>query len=95
MQIKNMQIFLNNDLHQSKLDYPTFPAILKFSMKHLNSIKIFQINLGMTTNFNTNQQIIKVKTKVNRPKVAKETSSGSTRLFQRTSPATSVDISLF
>ena len=33
-------------------------------------------------------QKIKMKTKLNRPKIAKETSSGSTRLFQRTSPTT-------
>ena len=49
----------------------------------------------MTTNFNTNDQIKKMKTKVNRPKIAKETSSGSTRLFQRTSPTTSVNIYFF
>ena len=36
-----------------------------------------------------------MKTKVNRPKLAKETSSGSTHLFQRTSPTTSVNISFF
>ena len=35
-----LQIFLNNYLYQSRLDYLTFPAILKFSMKHLNTIKI-------------------------------------------------------
>ena len=35
----------------------------------------------MTTNFNTNHQIMKMKTKVNCPKIAKETSSGSTLLF--------------
>ena len=35
-----LQIFLNSYLYQSKLDYLTFPAILKFSMKHLNTIKI-------------------------------------------------------
>ena len=33
--------------------------------------------------------------KVNRPKIAKEISSGSTPLFQRTSPTTSVNISFF
>ena len=49
----------------------------------------------MTTNFNTNHQIMKMKTKVNRPKIAKEISSGSTRLSQRTSPTTSVNISFF
>ena len=40
----------------------------------------------MTTNFNTNHQLMKMKAKVNRPKIAKETSSGST-----TSPKTSVN----
>ena len=49
----------------------------------------------MATNFNTNHQIMKIKTKVNRPKIAKETSSGLTHLFQRTSPTTSVNISFF
>ena len=39
-QSNHLQIFLNNYLFQSKLDYLTFPAILKFSMKHLNTIKI-------------------------------------------------------
>ena len=34
-----LQIFLNSYLYQSKLDYLTFPAILTFSMKHLNTIK--------------------------------------------------------
>ena len=48
----------------------------------------------MTTDFNTNHQITKMKTEVNRPKIAKEI-SGSTRLFQRTSPTTSVNISFF
>ena len=36
-----------------------------------------------------------MKAKGNRPKIAKETSSGSTRLFQRTSAPTSVNISFF
>ena len=49
----------------------------------------------MTTNFNTNHQIMKMKTKVNCPKIAKETSSSSTSLFQRTSPATSVNVPFF
>ena len=40
----------------------------------------------MTTNFSRNHQIMKMKTKVNRPKIAKETSSDSARLFQRTPP---------
>ena len=44
----------------------------------------------MTTNFNANHEIMKMKTKVNCPKIAKEILSGSTRVFQRTSPATSV-----
>ena len=30
-------IFLNNYIYQLKLDYLTFPAILKFFMKHLNT----------------------------------------------------------
>ena len=59
--------------------------------KHYQNI----LNLGMTTNFNTNHQIMKMKTKVNRPKITKEISSGSTRLSQRTSPTTSVNISFF
>ena len=80
-------------LYQSKLDYLTFPAILIFSMKHLNTIKISQIYLGMTTNLNINRQITNVKTKLNRPKLAKETSSGSIHFFQN-SP-TSVNISFF
>ena len=46
----------------------------------------------MTTHFNKNHQIMKMKTKANRPKIAKETSFGSTRLFQRTSSTTSVNI---
>ena len=46
----------------------------------------------MTTNFNTNHQIMKMK---NRPKIAKETSPGLTCLFQRKSPTTSVNISFF
>ena len=44
-----LQIFSSNYLNQSKLDCLTFPAIPKFSIKHLNTI-----NLGMTTNFNPN-----------------------------------------
>ena len=80
-------------LYQSKLDYLTFPAILIFSMKHLNTIKISQIYLGMTTDLNINRQITNVKTKLNRPKLAKETSSGSIHFFQN-SP-TSVNISFF
>ena len=80
-------------LYQSKLDYLTFPAILIFSMKHLNTIKISQIYLGMTTNLNINRQITNVKTKLNRPKLAKETLSGSIHFFQN-SP-TSVNISFF
>ena len=63
--------------------------------KHYQNILNQYGNMGMTTNFNTNQQIMKMKTKVNRPKVAKEISSGSTHLFQRTSPTTSVNISFF
>ena len=74
-------IFLKSYLYQSNLDYPTFPAILKFSMKHINTIKISLINLCMTTNFNTNHQITKMKTNVNRSKIAKETSPGSSHLF--------------
>ena len=35
----------------------------------------------MTTKNNTNHQIIKMKTEVNRLKIAKEALSGSTRLF--------------
>ena len=62
-------------------------------MKHLNTIKISQIYLGMTTNLNINRQITNVKTKLNRPKLAKETSSGSIHFFQN-SP-TSVNISFF
>ena len=46
----------------------------------------------MTTNFNTNHQIMTIKAKVNRPKIAEETSSGSTCLFQRTFLTTSVNI---
>ena len=49
----------------------------------------------MTTNYNTNHQIMKMKTEVNRLKIAKETSSGSTHLFQRMSPITLVNISFF
>ena len=45
----------------------------------------------MTTKFNTNHQITKMKTKLNRPKIAKET----TRLFQGTPPTTLVNISFF
>ena len=48
----------------------------------------------MTTNFNRNHEITKMKTKVKRPKIAKETSSGLARLFQRTCTTTSVHISL-
>ena len=76
-----LQIFCNNDLYQWKLDYLTFPNILKFSMKHLNTIKISQIDLGMTTNCNTNPQIMKTKTEVNPQKITKETPSGSARFF--------------
>ena len=50
---------------------------------YTNTIKISQINLGMTTNFNTNHQIRKMKTEV------KETTSSSTCLFQ---PAVSNNI---
>ena len=39
----------------------------------------------MTTNYNANHQIMKTKTEVNRLKIAKETASDSTRLFQRIS----------
>ena len=46
----------------------------------------------MTTNYNTNHQLMKMKTEVYRLKIAKET-SGSTRLFQRMSPRTLVNIS--
>ena len=38
--------------------------------------------MGMITNYNANHQIMKMKTDVNRLKIAKETSSGLTRLFQ-------------
>ena len=49
---------------------------------------LYQLKLDYLTFpaiFNTNHQIMKMKAKLNRPKIAKETSSGSTRLFQRTS----------
>ena len=35
-----LQISLNNYLYQLKLDYINFPGILKFFMKHLNTIKM-------------------------------------------------------
>ena len=56
-----LQTFSNSYLYQSKLDYLTFPVILKFSMKHLNTIKISSIRLGMTTNINTNHQVTKMQ----------------------------------
>ena len=40
-----LQTFSNSYLYQSKLDYLTFPVILEFSMKHLNTIKISSIRL--------------------------------------------------
>ena len=49
----------------------------------------------MTTNSNTNHQLTKMKTKVNRPNNAKETSNGSTHLFQSTSPTTLTNISFY
>ena len=49
----------------------------------------------MATNYNANHNIMKMKTKVNRLKIVKETSSISTHLFQRTSPTTMVNTSLF
>ena len=49
----------------------------------------------MTTNYNTNHQIMKMKTEVNRQKIAKEASSGSIHLSQRMSLTTSVNISFF
>ena len=49
----------------------------------------------MTTNYNTNHEIVKMKIEVNHGKIVKETSSCSTRLFQRMSPTASVNLSLF
>ena len=50
----------------------------------------------MTTNNTTNHQIMKMKTEVNRLKIAKKIkTSGSTRLFQRMPPTASVNISFF
>ena len=63
-----LQLSSENYVYQWRLDYLTFPAILKFSMKHLNTIKISKMSLVMTTNFSTNQQITKMKIKVNFPK---------------------------
>ena len=37
-----LQIFLNSYLYQSKLDYLSFPAILKCSMKNVNTQNIFK-----------------------------------------------------
>ena len=58
---------------------------------HLKQIKL---NLSMTANLDTNHQITKIKTKLNRLKIAEETISGSTRLFQRTPQTTLVNILL-
>ena len=56
-----------------------------------------KFNLGMTTNFNTILQTTKMnrKSKVNRPKNAKEISFSLTCLFQRKFPTTSVNISFY
>ena len=81
-----LQIFSNNCLFQSKLHYVTSPAVLGFSMKHLNTMKKSYINLDMTRNSNANLQIAEIaeiRAKVNCPKIAKETLSGSTCVFQR------------
>ena len=61
-----------------------------FNLKHK-----LENTTPMTKNVNINHQIMKIKTRVNRPKLAKETSSGSIGLFSRTSPTTSVNISFF
>ena len=82
-------------LYQSKLDYLNFTAILKFSKNHLNNIKMSYINLGMTTNLDTNYQITKMKIKLNRSKIAEIASSNSIRLFQRTSSTALVNISFY
>ena len=47
-----------------------------FNLKHK-----LENTTPMTKNVNINHQIMKIKTKVNRPKLAKETSSGSIGLF--------------
>ena len=67
------RVISSSYLYQSKVDYLTFPAIPKFSKTRLNTIKISEISLGMTANFNTNHEITKMQTKVNCPKIAKET----------------------
>ena len=81
-----LQIFSNNCLFQSKLDYVTSPAILGFSMKRLNTMIKSYINLDMTRNSNANleiAEIVEMRAKVNCPKISKETLSGSTSVFQR------------
>ena len=90
-----LQIFLNNYLYQLKLDYLTFPAILKFSTKAfkywqntLNQSGYYKLYYKPQNNKNENK-------KVNRPTTAKETSPGSTCLFQRTSLTTSVNFPFF
>ena len=56
-----LQIFLYKYPYLSKRDYLNFPAILKFSINYLNTIKL--INLGVTTNHHTNYQIMKNENK--------------------------------
>ena len=83
-----LQTFSNSYLYQSKLDYLTFPVILKFSMKHLNTIKISSIRLGMTTNINTNHQVTKMQWKLKKKHLVQPA-------LQKTSPTTWANISLF
>ena len=49
----------------------------------------------MTIKFNAKYQILKMKTRVNCQEITKEILSGSTRLFERTSPTKSENISFF
>ena len=83
-----LQTFSNSYLYQSKLDYLTFPVILKFSMKHLNTIKISSIRLGMTTNINTNHQVTKMQWKLKKKHLVQPA-------LQKTSPTTWTNISFF
>ena len=83
-----LQTFSNSYLYQSKLDYLTFPVILKFSMKHLNTIKISSIRLGMTTNINTNHQVTKMQWKLKKKHLVQPA-------LQKTSPTTWANISFF
>ena len=57
---------------------PSNPEIFHKASKHYEN---FLNQSGYTVNFNTNHQIMKMKAKVNCPKITEEVSSGSTCLF--------------